>query len=407
VQDTRLPPDLRIICADPRWCLNRTDADIVANDMKTFMARLRADEPLPRMPCDPSAPPPKKRGHRPVPSQAASYNKDNRRTADAQEVRSRNVHVPSRTRPKMIEHKSSRNTPTVLLMDIVRILIEAAKVGVGDFVNLCYDCTRHKTHYDHGMHLFAMSLKQAREWGNSNYELELFMCKQMETHRPSPSIISWIESLITNHHSVDSGESGFCRLFPTIGHIVNFEDPTAVSQLAMQRYPHMSEMRYEKWSETWVGGSPRAYTWKHFLWNHNQSHNATEFKAIDFKELPEYTPVNRVDHDWLTYLDVNHYTIHLPLNADDHGPDGMKNVKEIYLDGFADVNLYNFNPWPRGEASTLHGRLTDRMKRNQRKSVQLFLKRTFTSCKDEAGSVASHCLCCFSRVGSVWHNNAV
>ena len=39
--DPRLQPDTFVLCIDPRWCLNKKDADDVANDMHTFMDALR------------------------------------------------------------------------------------------------------------------------------------------------------------------------------------------------------------------------------------------------------------------------------------------------------------------------------------------------------------------------------
>ena len=41
--DPRLHPDLFVLCIDPRWCLNKQDADDVANDMHTFMEALRLE----------------------------------------------------------------------------------------------------------------------------------------------------------------------------------------------------------------------------------------------------------------------------------------------------------------------------------------------------------------------------
>ena len=67
VRDPRLPPDLRIICVDPRWCLNKQGADAVASDMQTFMDMVRKAEPPPRMPFDPDLPPLNKRAKRPPP----------------------------------------------------------------------------------------------------------------------------------------------------------------------------------------------------------------------------------------------------------------------------------------------------------------------------------------------------
>ena len=80
----------------------------------------------------------------------------------------------------MIEETSTRSTPTQLLLDIVYILIQAAKCGRGDFVNLCYTCTGHKTHYDHGMYAFAMSLELARDFGKEINHMEKCMSRMME-----------------------------------------------------------------------------------------------------------------------------------------------------------------------------------------------------------------------------------
>ena len=48
--------------------------------------------------------------------------------------------------------------PTLLLQDIVHLLIKAGQGGRGDFVNLSYNTTGKKTHYDVGTHLLAMNL---------------------------------------------------------------------------------------------------------------------------------------------------------------------------------------------------------------------------------------------------------
>ena len=45
----------------------------------------------------------------------------------------------------MIEDGSTAYSPTPLLQDIARILIKAAEKDRGDFVNLSYNCTGHKT----------------------------------------------------------------------------------------------------------------------------------------------------------------------------------------------------------------------------------------------------------------------
>ena len=45
--DPRVPDDTRIICVDPRWCLNEGDADDVADVMDSFIAKLRASAVAP------------------------------------------------------------------------------------------------------------------------------------------------------------------------------------------------------------------------------------------------------------------------------------------------------------------------------------------------------------------------
>ena len=72
------------------------------------------------------------------------------------------------------------------------MFIAAAKVGEGDFVNLSYSCTGSKTHYDHGMFLFAMNLKMARTFSDSLDEIESSMCRLMQPERPTPSLIGWL-----------------------------------------------------------------------------------------------------------------------------------------------------------------------------------------------------------------------
>ena len=59
--DPRLQPDLFVSCIDPRWCLNKKDADEAANDMHKLMEDLRFEEPAYDADFEPDADPPRKR----------------------------------------------------------------------------------------------------------------------------------------------------------------------------------------------------------------------------------------------------------------------------------------------------------------------------------------------------------
>ena len=131
VTDLRMPPDLRIIMADPRWCLTMKDADNIAIDMAIFMDKLRLSEPPPRMAFDPDLPPARKRANRPLPFTHPNEAEEAARVvAESYNVRSNSPHVSMGARVKFIGDKTTRCCPTILIQDIVRILVEAARVGL-------------------------------------------------------------------------------------------------------------------------------------------------------------------------------------------------------------------------------------------------------------------------------------
>ena len=71
----------------------------------------------------------------------------------------------------------------MLLMDLTRILIRAAKAGQGDFVNVSYTRTKSKTHYDHGLHMFGMTLCVARVFHQGMDAIESDMCRLVQPGR--------------------------------------------------------------------------------------------------------------------------------------------------------------------------------------------------------------------------------
>ena len=94
VTDPRMPPDLRIIMADPRWCLTRKDADAIGADMTIFMDKLRSAEPPPRMAFDPDLPPAQERAKRPLPfTHPNEAEEAARAVAESYNVRFNNPHV--------------------------------------------------------------------------------------------------------------------------------------------------------------------------------------------------------------------------------------------------------------------------------------------------------------------------
>ena len=128
-----------------------------------------------------------------------------------------------------------------------------------------------------------MNLFMALVFHDSMDEMELCMSRMMEASRQNPSIISWIEGIVTNHEAVAIGDTKCCRVYPCIGHIVHVADPTAESQLTMESYPYMSETRWEQILHKSVGEDPRMFQGVYFLWNRNQARHATEYAKLDFR----------------------------------------------------------------------------------------------------------------------------
>ena len=400
VQDPRLPQDLRIICVDPRWCLTKEDANAVGEDLAKFMEAVRELLPPPVMKgfnaCDP---PPKKRGKRPLPSKCPRLIQEEAdRVAKSQNVRSKNPHLLHRTREKMIEDGSTAYSPTPLLQDIARILIKAAEKGRGDFVNLSYNCTGHKTHYDHGMHMFSMTLQLAAEFYRGLDEIEYRMFTLMEPHRKNPSLLTWLENYVTNHEAVNSGAFKACRVYPSIGSVVNFEDQSAMSQISLQEYPYVSMARNETWDRKSVCGNPRLHTDFVYLWNHNQRLLPIEYGKLDFRKLPTDPGTDRREQYWKTYLDIEQYDWAMGPEMPDKV--GNKKKLKIFVDGWDDFRLFDYVPWDDGEISSVTGDRTRRMCRNRRQLQSMFLLRSFTIDPDQACLPESCRMCHITRVTS-------
>lgn len=311
-------------------------------------------------------------------------------TADFAGFRATNPHVQGATRPKVIEDQSTMSSPTVLLSDIVRLLITAAKAGRGDFVNLSYSCTGKKTHYDHGMYLFGMSVSFARTLHHELATIESDMCRLMSIHRKNPSLTLWLESLLTRHAGVESGDLKVCRVYPSIGHIVNFDDATLESQLAMEGSPQQSDARYEKWHLSSVSGNPRDRSGTYILCSHNQARQFHVFAEIDMKATPADSSVDRMAHHWLTFLDATKFKTHSE-GSTAPPPTQEKSLKTLFCDGSANFQLFDYNPFDHTELSVNKGRRTNRMRRNWRVAVQLLLRRTFTTTEDEACECDQRC----------------
>ena len=114
---------------------------------------------------------------------------------------------------------------------------------------------------------------------------------------------------------------------------------------------------------------------------------------MDLEKIPTDPVTYKQDQRWLTYLDVERYKVHIP-SGDMPEPLMDFNCKTLFVDGFPDCKLFDFNPWNRNEISTLMGCVTKRMERARRGNVELFLKRTFTTNNDEACIHSSHFMCC-------------
>ena len=216
--------------------------------------------------------------------------------------------------------------------------------------------------------------------------------------RKNPSIISWLESVVTDHEAVERKAFKGCRLYPMLGTICEFHDATASSQVTMEAYPHMSEMRSNRFEARSVGQNVRLNNDKHYLWNHNQARKPIYYGVLDFVNLPTDPDTDRDKHHWRTFVDAGKYELALPPP---NSPASVryKNELVLYVDGFHDCKLRNYVPWLRGEASTLTGQLTVRMKRDRRENLQMFLKRTFTTKLHEA---CMHSLHLMSRTSFVF-----
>ena len=89
------------------------------------------------------------------------------------------------------------------------------------------------------------------------------------------------------------------------------------------------------------------------------------------------------------FLDLHKSDVELPLPDSPVTP-RAENELILFVDGFDDCILRDYVPWVSGEASTLTGGLTDRMRRARREILTKFLKRTFTTNIGEACMHSSH-----------------
>ena len=110
----------------------------------------------------------------------------------------------------------------MLLQDIVRLLIKAGQVERGDFVNLSYNTTGKKTHYDGAVHMFAMNLAFARYLHANMESYEQLMHGLMDDKwRKNPSFKSILESLATDWNRIENQTIECCRVFRMFGHLVS------------------------------------------------------------------------------------------------------------------------------------------------------------------------------------------
>ena len=98
--DPRLQPDLFVLCIDPRWCLNKKDADDVATDMHKFMEELRFEEPAYDADFEPDADPPRKRKVYAQRDQPKDTIASRRRVSKNMDLRSANPHRNGVSRKK-------------------------------------------------------------------------------------------------------------------------------------------------------------------------------------------------------------------------------------------------------------------------------------------------------------------
>ena len=403
-KDKRLAPDLSIICVDNRWCLDLEDADLVAAQMTMFMESLRRQDRGNDTVDDPNfdrlGPPRKKPKPTPIPK--ARFNAAERIAASRSvNIRASNPHVHMGTRKKIIEPKHGGDPTSVLMHDIARICIEATKLDMGEFVNICYNCTGDTTKYDGGCYVFAMSLKMARDMFDGLETFEATMAQWMQPGRKNPSFSMWIEQwVIEQNAQVDRKCS---RVFPVIGHIMNFNEKAFDSAVTLGIDPYLSEQRSEKFSRTWCSGDPREHPQGWFsLSIHNQCGPIKPLKWLNFKKMPFSPDVDKYKWHWLTYVNESRYSILDPgmlATALANGRD-RKDFKEINIDGNDDFYLDKVLPFDPDEVNE-KGRITKRMKRNRRYVTLDFGMRTFSTNPEHKVRLCFIALCCVQVVSFV------
>ena len=260
--DPRLPEDTRIICVDPHWCLNEGDADDVANVMDSFTTKLRESVSSPPV----EEPSRSSSSHRPfkkarqAPACVVPLPPDTDRArlvSESSSFQSRTQHLRYATRAKNIE-ANAKESPTLLLQDIVRLLIKAGQVERGDFVNVPYSTTGKKTHYDGGANLFAMTLAFPRYLHENMESYGQLMHGLMDpTWRKNPSFKHILESLATDWDRIENQTIKCCRVFPMIGHLVSFQDQRLDDMGSIESLPDApSVQRWEKFYLNSVAGDP-------------------------------------------------------------------------------------------------------------------------------------------------------
>ena len=395
--DQRLPPDLVFFFFDPRWCLTGDDANKISRSMHTFMESLRLQDGNDSAASfNPLAEPPKKKQKTEKPDPVDTV-PNRQATSLLEALRSNNPHLYGGSREEVIEESNPDEPGTLLMQDLVRITIAAAKQGVGDFVNLCYDVTRRTTNYDGSAYCFAITRKLLEEMEFSSDEIEGDMCRAMHKDRPDPSATLWLEQWLINHVAFDRGARPACRVYPCIGHIVQFQDSRACSQVAMQTYGgYVSESRWDHFGKNAVQGDPRDYSGVYTLSKHNQVGGLKPLTTLDFKILPTDPNEDRDMHHWLTYCDRKLFHVIKP------GIRSRRDIEldepyKIHLDGVSDCELYGYKPFIPFELGK-NGEVSIRMKRTRRKAVLDFCKRTFSRDRPaqvRAGVKPVRWACCF------------
>ena len=368
--DPRLPPDLRIIFFDPRWCLTKDDADTLAADLLSYRevhSVPAVDNPnVTAMARDLSDAGQKELYHR------ATLNP---------KLKARNPHIPGSTRAKKIEDAKSRAQPTVVLFDLVTVLIAASRIGMGHFVCLSYNCTKHTRHYDSGNFVFAMTKSMTAELHSHLDEIEGEMTMSWCKKYYGVSVSRVIERLLTNRDITGKdGEWPSCRVYPTWGHLMRFGSDWGDSDYKLtakgtKKQPQSTD-RHECWAKKWCGQGFRHSTQTSKLLCYAPMGHNEEYLTLEFADKCTNMWESDWDDWWLAWMSDKH----LVLDPDEKPQKKPSRIICVEIDS-KDKLLYDYSPFDMNEWTetkhTKNGRA--RHKRAQRKLQNLFNERMFTS----------------------------